>query len=64
MSPLWAPSSEQIEAAKITEFTRLAETRAGEVFPDYHALQQWSVADRESFWDLLNVNRILFKKLR
>ncbi len=53
MSPLWSPSSERIEAANITEFTRLAETCAGERFPDYHALQQWSVADRESFWDLL-----------
>jgi acetoacetyl-CoA synthetase len=57
-SPLWVPSPERIEAARMTAFLRLAADRGfirrgGEVATDFRALWEWSVVDREKFWLLV-----------
>ena len=50
--PLWRPSREQVEAARLTTF--LLDMRESGVVPadvrDAHALQRWSVAHLEAFW--------------
>ncbi len=52
-TPLWTPSTSQIENANITVFTAQVETRYGLKFSDYAALHRWSVEQREAFWDAL-----------
>ncbi|PVX72292.1 acetoacetate--CoA ligase [Paraburkholderia unamae] len=49
-APAWTPTPQQIESARITEFTTwLAEAR-GLAFDDYDALWRWSVEDVNGFW--------------
>ncbi len=47
---LWQPSSERIEHASITAFTRRIRAEFGVALPDYHALWRWSIEHREAFW--------------
>ena len=48
--PLWAPSAERVEAARLTAFARFAEQRTGRRFADYAALHTWSTTAIEEFW--------------
>jgi acetoacetyl-CoA synthetase len=51
--PLWTPTPEQQAAANLSRFMAVAAERSGNVFNDYDALWQWSVADISSFWSLI-----------
>ena len=50
---LWTPSAEQISAAPMTEFIAAAASKSGLPLADYDALHQWSIDDREGFWQLI-----------
>jgi acetoacetyl-CoA synthetase len=50
VEPLWRPSPQRIAAARLTEFARFAQARAGRALGDYAGLHAWSVADRPAFW--------------
>ncbi len=49
-APLWEPSAELIENARITGFMRWLETERGLGFDGYPDLHRWSVDDLEGFW--------------
>ncbi|WP_269933375.1 acetoacetate--CoA ligase [Aminobacter sp. HY435] len=51
--PLWTPSAERIEQAPLTAFMAAAARRSGQDFSSYADLHAWSVAERETFWDLV-----------
>jgi acetoacetyl-CoA synthetase len=48
--PLWRPSSERIERARITAFLDWLRRERGLAFADYESLWRWSVTDLEGFW--------------
>jgi acetoacetyl-CoA synthetase len=48
--PLWAPSSERRDAARMTHFMHWAGARHGREFADYEELWRWSVDELERFW--------------
>jgi acetoacetyl-CoA synthetase len=48
--PLWEPSAELVERARLTEFRRWLEAERGLRFDGYDALWQWSVDDLDGFW--------------
>jgi len=48
--PLWTPSAEQIEAAKITELRLAVNTRHGTDLADSTALWEFSIHEPEKFW--------------
>ncbi len=52
-SPLWQPSNQRIEAARLTQLRRLAEERSGRRFESYADLHAWSIEDRPAFWALV-----------
>jgi acetoacetyl-CoA synthetase len=52
-TPLWTPTADRIEAARITEFARAAEARTGRQLSTYQALHEFSVRDRAGFWSLV-----------
>ena len=52
-SPLWQPSNQRIEAARLTQLRRLAEERSGRRFESYADLHAWSIEDRPAFWGLV-----------
>ena len=52
-SPLWQPSNQRIEAARLTQLRRLAEARSGRRFESYADLHAWSIEDRPAFWGLV-----------
>jgi acetoacetyl-CoA synthetase len=45
-APLWVPSADRIDAARLTEFRR----RYAPAATDFDALHRWSVERREEFW--------------
>ncbi|HEX5308205.1 MAG TPA: acetoacetate--CoA ligase [Solirubrobacteraceae bacterium] len=47
---LWAPSAQQIERARMTDFMQWAGARHGRAFADYDELWRWSVDRIEQFW--------------
>jgi acetoacetyl-CoA synthetase len=47
---LWKPSSERIERATITRYTRWLEQTRGLRLGSYDELWRWSVSDLEAFW--------------
>jgi acetoacetyl-CoA synthetase len=51
--PLWSPRPEQVSSAPITDFTRLAQISAGRDLAGDGQLHQWSIDQREDFWDLV-----------
>jgi acetoacetyl-CoA synthetase len=53
VSPLWRPSPERIESARITDYRRWLAEHHGLRFADYEALWQWSVDELETFWATL-----------
>ena len=48
--PLWTPTPEQIETAKITELRRAVIAQWQVDLPDSTALWRFSVDQREKFW--------------
>ncbi|MFX4293964.1 acetoacetate--CoA ligase [Streptomyces bohaiensis] len=55
--PLWRPSPERVEAARLTRFHRFAAAEHGAPAPagddpaaDYAALHRWSVGEPDGFW--------------
>jgi acetoacetyl-CoA synthetase len=49
-SPLWSPSEERIENARITQFTKEVNRRFGQSLSGYAELQAWSLQQPEDFW--------------
>ena len=49
-SPLWTPSAERIERARITRFIRHVHDRWGVDAPDYPALYDFSITRPADFW--------------
>jgi len=49
-APIWVPSAERIDRARITAFTKRLRERYGQRFPDYWSLWRWSLANKEVFW--------------
>ena len=52
-APLWQPSGERIEHAKMTAFMQLVRARWKADIPDYAALYRWSIEHPERFWSSL-----------
>ncbi len=50
---LYAPTSEQVQASRLTDFARFAEKGAGRHFADYAQLHGWSVEDISGFWQAI-----------
>jgi acetoacetyl-CoA synthetase len=49
-APLWEPSAELIENARMTEFMRWLESERGLRFDGYPELHRWSVDSLDEFW--------------
>lgn len=49
-TPLWEPSPERIERARLTHFRRLLEARTHRTFASYHDLHRFSIEHLEDFW--------------
>ena len=55
VAPLWVPRAESVERAQLTQFRRALQ-HAGVVpgdVTDSHALQRWSVAHPDTFWEAM-----------
>ena len=50
MSPLWSPSPERIERARLTRFLQFVKGRHQAPILDYKTLHAWSVEFPENFW--------------
>ncbi|HEV3095067.1 MAG TPA: acetoacetate--CoA ligase [Solirubrobacteraceae bacterium] len=48
--PLWAPTAQQLAAARMTHFMAWVGARHGRTFADYDELWRWSVDELEQFW--------------
>ena len=51
--PLWTPSPERVAGSEMQAFSMEAGRRSGQNFGSYAALWQWSVDEREAFWNLV-----------
>ncbi|WXL27685.1 acetoacetate--CoA ligase [Ectopseudomonas mendocina] len=51
--PLWTPSAERIAATQMDRFRLFVNQRHTLQLGDYPALHQWSVAQREAFWQAI-----------
>ncbi|HEY6793333.1 MAG TPA: acetoacetate--CoA ligase [Kineosporiaceae bacterium] len=49
--PIWTPSREVVDAARIHDFARWLAGRGVAVGEGYHDLWRWSVTDLAAFWD-------------
>jgi acetoacetyl-CoA synthetase len=49
-TPLWTPTTEMVEGARMTAFAEWVGERHGRTFADYGELWQWSVCEIEQFW--------------
>ncbi|MEM7357635.1 MAG: acetoacetate--CoA ligase [Pseudomonadota bacterium] len=49
-APLWQPTSDRVESANLTSFTRYLEQQHNVQLPDYPSLWQWSVDNPADFW--------------
>ena len=52
-TPLWRPSADSVAAAPLTRFAEQASQRIGRMLVGYRALHDWSIEDREGFWDIV-----------
>ena len=51
-APMWSPSNERINNARITHYRTWLETEKGYSIPEgYEGLHQWSVENPEAFWE-------------
>jgi acetoacetyl-CoA synthetase len=48
--PLWTPSTEMMDGARMSAFMQWAGKRHGREFADYAQLWKWSVGEIEQFW--------------
>lgn len=53
MEPIWSPSPERIERAKLTRFMHFVRERYHAPVPDYASLHLWSIEFPENFWSAL-----------
>ncbi|MGL4305738.1 MAG: acetoacetate--CoA ligase [Mycobacteriaceae bacterium] len=53
MDTLWRPRQEQIDLARVTDFTRFVNAKTGLQMGNYPQLQQWSVDNIAEFWQLV-----------
>ncbi|GAB2528698.1 acetoacetate--CoA ligase [Microbulbifer agarilyticus] len=53
VQPLWQPTAEAITATQVDQFRLQVNELHQQSLPDYHALHQWSVDNREAFWNQL-----------
>ena len=51
--PQWQPTERDIAVARVTDFARFVQRRAGTPMADYQSLWQWSVDDPAAFWGAL-----------
>src|SRR3989338_2560782 len=51
--PLWTPSAERIAATRMDSFRRFVNQHHSLQLADYPALHDWSVAQRETFWQAI-----------
>ncbi|UCH75235.1 MAG: acetoacetate--CoA ligase [Rhodospirillales bacterium] len=51
--PLWQPSPERVAQANITALARELESRHGVTLPDYDSLHQFSIDQKEAFWEAI-----------
>lgn len=51
--PIWSPSDTQIENSNLYDFMVYVEKKTGHKYTSYDELWRWSVADKETFWDLI-----------
>jgi acetoacetyl-CoA synthetase len=49
-TPLWTPSVEMVQGARITDFMEWVQERHGRKFASYGELWSWSVQEIEQFW--------------
>lgn len=52
-NPIWQPSAERIQQAKITKFRAYIEEQHRCALPDYSALYQWSIEHSGDFWQAI-----------
>ena len=50
---LWMPNSERIQDSEMTRFTEFVNKKTLQTLDSYQALYDWSISDKERFWDLL-----------
>ena len=50
MAPLWTPSAERIERARLTQFMRHVAAQRGTAIHDYEQLYDFSISRPEDFW--------------
>ncbi|MBL0941506.1 MAG: acetoacetate--CoA ligase [Alphaproteobacteria bacterium] len=50
LKPLWIPSTERIQNARMTAFMKQAAKEWSITFKDYPTLYQWSITEPEKFW--------------
>ncbi|HIJ36178.1 MAG TPA: acetoacetate--CoA ligase [Deltaproteobacteria bacterium] len=50
---LWEPSEALKSGANVTKYMAWLKEKKGLEFPDYNALWQWSVTEKEDFWESL-----------
>ena len=49
-APQWVPTERDIADARVTDFARFVQSRAGVAVDDHRSLWQWSVDDLDGFW--------------
>lgn len=48
---LWSPSQEQVNSSRLRDFMSYIETRTGKKHSNYSELWEWSVDEKDVFWD-------------
>ena len=49
----WSPAEDTIQSSNLNRFMAFVKTRTGREFNDYHGLWQWSVKEKDIFWDCI-----------
>ena len=49
-TPLWQPSAKRLQSTRLTAWQNWLREQYGVSFENYQQLHEWSVADRERFW--------------
>lgn len=51
MTPLWSPPLDRIENSNLVRFMKVVNTKFTLTLSNYHELYQWSIDNREDFWE-------------
>lgn len=51
MDPLWTPPEERVKNANMTRFIKFVNERYSQNLSDHHSLYEWSIQNRENFWE-------------